>query len=116
MGVYSSSQFIGAFLGGALGGWFHTHYGNEGTFLLCAGMAAVWLMVAWGMSDPNYLSNYLLPVGPLDETQASQLSDKLLSIDGVAEAHIIREDEVAYLKVDLARVDQEILDAYAVQG
>jgi MFS family permease len=116
MGVYSSSQFIGAFLGGVLGGWFHTHYGNEGTFLLCAGMAGIWLLVAWGMSDPNYLSNYLLPVGPLDEAQATRLSDQLLSIDGVAEAHIIREDEVAYLKVDLTQVDQETLDGYAVQG
>ena len=57
-----------------------------------------------------------MPVGPLDEAQASRLSEKLLSIEGVAEAHIIREDEVAYLKVDLTRVDQESLDAYAVQG
>ncbi|MCM8854288.1 MAG: MFS transporter [Candidatus Thiodiazotropha sp.] len=116
MGVYSSSQFIGAFLGGALGGWFHTHYGNEGTFLLCAGMVLVWFLVAWGMSDPNYLSNYLLPVGKLEEDDVGTLAAKLMAIDGVDDAVIIAEDGVAYLKVDLGIVDQDALDLYAVQG
>jgi predicted MFS family arabinose efflux permease len=116
MGVYSSSQFIGAFLGGALGGWFHTHYGNEGTFLMCGGMALVWLLVAWGMSDPTYLSNYLLPVGKLDEGQVGNLAKQLLAIDGVDDAVIIAEDGVAYLKVDLGIVDRERLEEYAVQG
>lgn len=116
MGVYSSSQFIGAFLGGALGGWFHTRYGMEGTFLLCAGMAGVWFLVSRGMSDPSYLSNYLLPVGSLDETEISKLEDQLKTIEGVADAVIIPEDQVAYLKVDLQLVDQEVLDGYAVQG
>ncbi|MES9829947.1 MAG: MFS transporter [Candidatus Thiodiazotropha sp.] len=116
MGVYSSSQFIGAFLGGALGGWFHTRYGIDGSFLLCAAMTAIWLLVAWGMSEPDYLSNYLIPVGLLDEDQAFLLEGELKDLDGVAEAVIIPEDRVAYLKVDLKRVDQEVLDGYAVQG
>ena len=116
MGVYSSSQFLGAFLGGVLGGWFHTHYGNEGVFLLCAGMALIWFLIARGMSDPNYLSNYLLPVGKLNEAEVGVLAAKLMDIDGVDDAVIIAEDEVAYLKVDLSIVDQEVLDGYAVQG
>jgi MFS family permease len=116
MGVYSSSQFIGAFLGGALGGWFHTHYGNEGVFLLCGIMVLIWFLIARGMSDPNYLSNYLLPVGELDESQVTTLAAQLMAIDGVADAVIIAEDRVAYLKVDLKIVDQEVLDGYAVQG
>ncbi|MCU7921084.1 MAG: MFS transporter, partial [Candidatus Thiodiazotropha sp. (ex Dulcina madagascariensis)] len=116
MGVYSSSQFIGAFLGGVLGGWFHANYGNEGAFLLCAGMALVWLLAAWGMSNPSYLSNYLLPVGKLDDDDVGNLAAKLMAIDGVADAVIIAEDGVAYLKVDLTVVDREALDGYAVQG
>lgn len=116
MGVYSSSQFIGAFLGGALGGWFHTRYGIEGTFLFCATMAGIWLLVAWGMADPNYLSNYLLRVGKLDDSQVTDLANRLRSLDGVADVVIIPEDEIAYLKVDLKLVDQDELDGYAVQG
>ncbi|MCG7870154.1 MAG: MFS transporter, partial [Candidatus Thiodiazotropha taylori] len=112
--VYSSSQFIGAFLGGALGGWIHTHYGNEGVFLLCGAMALVWLLIARGMPNPSYLSNYLLPVGKLDESEVTSLAAKLMAIDGVDDAVIIAEDEVAYLKVDLQVVDQQVLDDYAV--
>jgi predicted MFS family arabinose efflux permease len=116
MGVYSSSQFLGAFLGGVLGGWFHSHYGIEGTFLFCAAMAGLWLFVAWGMSDPNYLSNYLLRVGKLDKAQMEYLALELRALDGVADVVILPEDEIAYLKVDLKRLDQEALDGYAVQG
>ncbi len=116
MGVYSSSQFTGAFLGGALGGWFHTHYGNPGVYLMCAGMILVWLLIAWGMSDPNYLSNYLLPVGVLDEQEIPGLTSRLMAIEGVSEAVIIPDDGVAYLKVDLSVVDQDALDGYAVPG
>jgi predicted MFS family arabinose efflux permease len=116
MGVYSSSQFIGAFLGGALGGWIHTRYGIDGTFLFCAAMAGLWLLLAWGMSDPNYLSNYLLRVGKLQEGEVDMLAAELKSLDGVAEVVIIPEDEIAYLKVDLQQIDQQALDGYAVQG
>jgi MFS family permease len=116
MGVYSSSQFLGAFFGGALGGWFHTHYGIEGTFLFCAVMGGIWLLVAWGMSDPSYLSNYLLRVGKLDEAEMEELAERLKTLDGVADVVIIPEDETAYLKVDLKQVDQDELDGYAVQG
>ncbi|MEW8517424.1 MAG: MFS transporter [Candidatus Thiodiazotropha sp.] len=116
MGVYSSSQFIGAFLGGALGGWIHTRFGIEGTFLLCGAMALVWLLLAWGMPDPSYLSNYLLPVGELDEGEMRSLAEKLMAIDGVDDAVIIAEDGVAYLKVDLGIVDRDRLEEYAVQG
>jgi predicted MFS family arabinose efflux permease len=116
MGVYSSSQFFGAFLGGVLGGWFHSHFGMQGAFLFCAVMAGLWLLAAWGMSDPSYLSNYLLRVGKLEGSKLDELVRRLKSIEGVAEVVIIPEDEIAYLKVDLRRVDQEALDGYAVQG
>jgi hypothetical protein len=79
-------------------------------------MILIWFFVARGMSDPSYLSNYLLPVGELDESQVTTLAAQLMAIDGVADAVIIAEDGVAYLKVDLKIVDQAVLDGYAVQG
>ena len=52
LGVYSSSQFFGAFAGGTFGGWLHQHYGIDAVFLMLAGMAAVWAVVATGMRVP----------------------------------------------------------------
>jgi MFS family permease len=114
MGIYSSSQFLGAFTGGLLGGWMHTHFGNAGVFLLCGAVALIWLLVAWGMATPNYLSNYLLPVGELEQDHAALLAKKLLEVEGVAQAVVIAEDGMAYLKVDLANFDERALHAYAV--
>lgn len=115
MGIYSTSQFLGAFAGGVLGGWMHTHFGNQGVFLLCGGVALIWLVVAWGMAKPNYLSNYLLPVGSLEADHAALLTKKLLEVEGVAQAMVIAEEGVAYLKVDLADFDEQALNAYAVR-
>jgi MFS family permease len=115
MGVYSTSQFLGAFTGGLLGGWMHTHYGNQGVFLLGVGVALIWLLVAWGMTSPNYLSNYLLPVGSLEDDHAALLAKKLMEVDGVAQAVVIAEEGVAYLKVDLTNFDESALNAFAVQ-
>lgn len=44
MGVYSSSQFLGIFTGGALSGWVLAHAGLSGVFLLCACFGLFWLI------------------------------------------------------------------------
>ena len=114
MGVYSTSQFGGAFLGGVLGGWIHTHFGLNGVFLF-AGMAmGVWLLAAFGMSEPRYLSSYLLRVGALETAQAEALEARLLALDGVGEAVVVVEDEIAYLKIDPKTIDMAALDEFSV--
>jgi MFS family permease len=42
MGVYSSCQFLGIFVGGALSGVLYQHYGNTGIFMMNAVIAALW--------------------------------------------------------------------------
>ena len=114
MGVYSSSQFLGAFLGGALGGWMLGHHGPQGVFLMGAGLACLWLAVAAGMRRPRYLSSYLLRVGALDDGAAQRLAARLTQVRGVAEAVVIAEDGVAYLKVDQRALDEDALGEFSV--
>ncbi len=45
-GVYSSSQFLGAFAGGLLGGGFLAAGGPTGVFTACLLIAAIWLVAA----------------------------------------------------------------------
>jgi MFS family permease len=49
-GVYSSSQFMGAFLGGVLGGGVLTVGGVSAVFAMNAVALTTWLIVAWPMS------------------------------------------------------------------
>lgn len=43
MGAYSTSQFMGAFVGGALGGFTLEHLGTDGVFAVAAGITLIWL-------------------------------------------------------------------------
>jgi predicted MFS family arabinose efflux permease len=109
MGFYSSSQFLGAFIGGSLGGVLQGQFGFSSVFILCAAMALVWLMLASSMKEPRYLSSYLLNIGEVGPEQAAHLPAQLTAITGVAEAIVIIEDQVAYLKVDNKALDEERL-------
>src|SRR5690606_5303874 len=51
-GIYSTSQFAGAFLGGSAGGAMLSWGGPTGVFLLCGAAAGLWLLVALGMRSP----------------------------------------------------------------
>lgn len=113
MGVYSSSQFLGAFAGGVLGGWLRGLLGLKGVFAFATLAALAWLLIAWTMRPPPYLSSYLLNVGELDEAEARLLTVRLSAVPGVAEAVVVAAEGVAYLKVDRRTLDEAALRACA---
>ena len=106
MGIYSSSQFMGAFAGGSIGGYAHQHWGISGVFITVIVVLAIWLVFAATMKKPGYLSTYLMGV---DDTSI----DQLLAVDGVVEAALIEDEKqsgtVAYLKVNRRILDEEKL-------
>ncbi len=113
MGVYSSSQFLGAFVGGAMGGWLNGQFGLHGVFAFATLGALTWLALAWTMREPPYLSSYLLNVGILDDVEARLLTLQLIEVPGVAEAAVVADEGVAYLKVDRRALDETILRQFA---
>jgi MFS family permease len=113
MGVYSSSQFLGAFCGGSLGGLLLGAEGIVWVFGMGMAAAALWLGVAATMRPPRYLSSHLLQVGKVSHAEASVLVERLLQVPGVAEAVVIVEEGVAYLKVDKAKLDLDTLHTFS---
>ena len=116
MGFYSSSQFLGAFLGGTMGGWLHGRYGLESVFLFCTAAALWWMLVAAGMRSPGRFSSRLLKVDVADAEAARRLAQRFTAVPGVAEAVVIAEDGVAYLKVDQNSLDEEALGALVAES
>jgi len=53
IGVYSSIQFLGAFIGAAGGGFLLEHHGVKVLFGFCAGLLVVWLLLAATMRAPG---------------------------------------------------------------
>jgi len=113
MGVYSSSQFFGIFVGGTLGGWVQGHYGLPGVFGFAGCLALVWFGIATTMPQPSYLSSYLLRVGRLHSGDADRLAEKLLAVRGVADAVVVGEEGIAYLKVDSKQLDESALREFS---
>lgn len=114
MGLYSSSQFIGAFLGGVLGGLSHEIAGAQGVFLMCSFALLVWLLLAYTMKNPRYVSTYLLKIGKIEPSQVNQMVSTLVSVQGVAEAVVEPEEGIAYLKVELHALDKDALLKYSI--
>ena len=66
MGVYSSCQFMGAFAGGAGGGWLLDHLGSGVLTGVCLALAAGWWLVVQTAPVPKDVTN-ITPT-PLTET------------------------------------------------
>lgn len=114
MGVYTSFQFIGVYLGGHLGGYLYGAYGVNGVVALAVSMLAIWVALALTMKQPQYVNSFLLRVGKLDAEAAAALNQKLLGVTGVVESMIVLEEGVAYLKVDKKQLDEQSLYRYSV--
>ena len=46
LGMYSTAQFLGAFTGGAAGGWIMSGWGMNGVLIAAGALLASWLLFA----------------------------------------------------------------------
>ena len=106
-GVYSSSQFLGIFAGGALGGLAAEMGGTNGVFVLTLIAAVLWLAIAATLRRPSHYSSYLTRIGDIGQTDTADLTGLLKRAPGVVDAVISRDEGVAYLKVDKRNFDPE---------
>jgi MFS family permease len=113
MGLYSSLQFFGIFAGGAIGGFANQHGGTAGVFIATTALALVWLVAAAGMAQPSYLTTRLIPIGDILANDAERLAARLRKLPGVAEAVVIADEKLAYLKVDSKTFDAAMAQAVA---
>lgn len=113
MGIYSSCQFLGIFIGGSVGGLILKYYQPNKIFLFCAILALIWIRIAHKMKQPPYLSSVIIGLPNLSEQNIDELTQKFRAIDGVEEAALFVEDKAAYLKVDKKVVDENQLNKVA---
>lgn len=99
MGIYSSSQFFGAFVGGLLGGFIAQYYGFAAIFAVLMVIGLVWFIIASNMQVPARAQRLSLAVAVTAEPQASALAAKLAALSGVQEVTILLAEQRCYLKV-----------------
>jgi len=115
MGAYSSSQFMGLFMGGLVGGWFNGKFGVTAVFIFCAAAAFSWLLVSLWMKPPRYVANLLISLEKLSEQGANEFVAEMLKISGVEDITLHYEEGLVYLKVDNQKLDKEQLQGLITQ-
>ena len=101
------------FAGGAAGGWANQTGGGAGVFALTLALALLWLIAAATMAQPSYLTTRLIPLGNGQAADAESLAARLRQVPGVAEAVVIAEEKLVYLKVDSKLFDAAMAQAVA---
>jgi MFS family permease len=107
MGIYSSTQFLGAFAGAAAGGFLYGQHGSFALYAFCGSLLIVWLLLAMTMKAPAAVRSKMYAVQAMGLDQSNELTRQLAAIPGVYEALVLIDEKVAYLKVDMKGFDEE---------
>ena len=112
MGVYSSSQFFGIFMGGTLGGLIMQYWGISGVFIFGALIAILFLFVAISLPKPDFFKSQLLKLSDDSLINIEKTTQQLLAIKGIKQAAISIEEGIAYLKIDKLEFDNNNLKGF----
>ena len=111
LGVYSTSQFAGAFVGGPVAGIVIQNYGMDGVYLVGAFMAIIWALLLLGLKNPPAVSAYTLTMPDVNAEAFPSLIEEIRAIEGVSEAVALPEAGAVYLKVEKS-LDPKSLEKY----
>lgn len=104
MGLNSSSQFFGAFVGGAMGGLLLSQP-NLLAWGILAVIMGVTLLIIIPIAQPPYLSSTTVTI-PKD-INIQDWSRQMLAVDGVDELVVMAKEQVAYLKLDKTQLTDD---------
>ncbi len=101
IGVYNTTQTLGVFFGGVVGGWVAAHHGASGVFATCAVLAVVWLALAAGMRpvrrEVNEVSSLTLSIA--SGVNPEGLREALASVRGVRQVEVLAHERIARIQV-----------------
>jgi len=100
MGIYSSSQFLGAFTGGVLGGVIASKFGEQTIFLVMASLCLLWCVITLSMKPLKKSKSFSFTTSLQSEEQTDEVAELLINTPGVLEATLVYQESVAYLKID----------------
>lgn len=104
MGVYNTSQSLGIFVGGALGGYLSHKLGFASVFIFCGVMMFLWLLLASSMRAPLAIRTKMYTIdgvaGEMSNEQASLVRSELAKLAGVIEAVVLPQEHTVILKID----------------
>ena len=105
IGFFMTSQFLGFFFGGIIGGWVLMHSDISSLMLVNMLVGLAWFILILGTPGSKNLGSRVIQLNGFSEKPAKEVLKELLSARGVKDVVLIEEEQVAYLKVDQEQFD-----------
>lgn len=104
MGVYNTSQSLGIFVGGAMGGYLSHAVSFASVFIFCGVMMFLWLLLAFSMRPPLAVRTKMYTMdeaaGEMSVERANGVKSELAKLAGVIEAAVLPQEYTVILKID----------------
>lgn len=110
MGIFSTSQFLGAGVGASISGILIKFGGLSATFIGSIVICIIWLVILFGMKEPPYVTSIRL-ILPESQLTNSQLITSLLAQEGISEAFIAEDEQAIYIKFDKQYINVKQIEA-----
>ena len=112
MGIYSTFQFFGTFIGGVSAGLLLSYADIVVLLYANAAIGIVWLLICLKLQSLDGIESRIVHLRALEGRPAKLLLEQLLSLNGVLDAVLIYEERVAYLKVQNDLFDDSQLQEF----
>ena len=109
MGVYSSSQFFGAFMGGLVGGFCLQYFGANGVYFAISVVALMWLFFSIGLQSPRPLKTLVFSVAERNQQDFLKI---ISNVQGVKDILFEKDEAFAYVQIDQSEIDMQRLQSY----
>ena len=106
MGVFSTAQFLGIFIGGVIGGLILENSDPSWVFLFGCFGAIIWLALTVTLPTPTFYKSRLLKLNAARLNDSLETTKLLGQVNGVMEVAIAIDEGVAYLKIDKSLLDE----------
>ncbi len=100
MGIHSTAQSFGVFLGAVMGGYLSHRFDYSAVFIFCSVLIGIWLVLTFGMITPPAVRTKMYHLNAFDEARALDLANKIAQMDGVYEAVAIAQENMLIVKVN----------------
>ena len=110
IGFFMTSQFLGFFFGGIIGGWVLMRSDISLLMLVNMLVCLAWFILILETPGSKNMGSRVVDLTGFSEKPAKEVLKELLSTRGVIDVVLIEEEQVAYLKVDQEQFDDSDLD------
>ena len=107
MGVYNTTQSLGVFAGGMIGGRLYEKLGFSGVFGFCCVIVGVWWLLAFWAPAPKPVKNMMFAIPDAWQNNLNQLIEQIQTTHGVEAVSVSEDGKTLFIKALQQGFDDE---------